>query len=191
MIAALAVLALAVPSSQERLEAFLQHKVAVARECPGTRRESYAPFCHPGRVLVTEDEAARALHLMLSVDEDGVLCAAGDGQACFRQTDTVRSLGTMGWCHAVSLSKSFSTNVLWARCSAVRAARERAAREQPSQPPSPSDYCQGFSASECVEIQRAVNAPSEPAYCAPGFALPERGLNPVQLRSCYVIASKR
>ena len=191
MIAALAALALAASSPQERLEALIQYKVSIALECPGTGRESYAAFCHPGRVSGTDDEAARALHLMLSVDEDGVLCTAGYGQACLRQTDTVRSLGTMGWCHAVSLSKSYSTNVLWARCSAVRAARERAAREQPSPPPSPSDYCKGFSASECVEIQRTVNAPSEPAYCAPGFGLPERGLNPVQLRSCSVIASKR
>lgn len=55
---------------------------------------------------------------------------------------------------------------------------------------SPPLYCQGFSASDCAEIQRTVNAPTEPAYCAPGFGLPERGLNPVQLRACYVIASR-
>lgn len=51
--------------------------------------------------------------------------------------------------------------------------------------PRPEDYCQGFTAESCAQIQAGVEAHDAPTYCGPGFGLPEKGLSPEQIRICF------
>lgn len=55
----------------------------------------------------------------------------------------------------------------------------------PSQRPTPSRYCIGFSAEACARIQAIVEAKVRPKFCAPGFPF-NKSLTDEQLRACYV-----
>lgn len=57
---------------------------------------------------------------------------------------------------------------------------------QPKVPTSTSQYCAGFSADACTRIKKMVE--ENPAFCRPGFARVGSGLNPEQLRACYVLS---
>jgi len=54
-------------------------------------------------------------------------------------------------------------------------------------PPSPADYCKGFSADACRRMEAVGRSGEKPSYCKDGFGLAGSGLSEEQARTCFVV----
>ena len=100
------------------LQAELETRAASTVACLPTSTPN-SPYCHPTTGDVQFKDAMTASFQMKSVDETGLSCQAGDGQACLTQMKLVKVLNKNGWCQRPTLGVSGSGVLVWTRCSAV------------------------------------------------------------------------